>query len=235
MNVGRTHAVCAKITDRVSLSCIGLLILFAACPDVAADQNPIQVLAPNGGETFRIGDTITILYEANPYAVNSVNILISPDAGITWLEVSDRSFNPVDVEWQQYPWVIPPELPGEDGAAPVSLASAQALVKVKHYNNADVYDVSDDVFAILPASSAIREGFVRRAGGTGVAYAELFDLSGARVASAHMRTGNENELIGNLNTRMPVSRSHGVYVLRVYVNGAMSVRQVGHAYSDWRH
>jgi hypothetical protein len=94
-------------------SLCGLYLLFAACDsvptkteDVVSPETPMILIAPNGGETYKIGDSLTIKWRANPDSAKGMLINISFDAGRTYYPINDNQSIGVgggrdtSVQWQ---------------------------------------------------------------------------------------------------------------------------------------
>jgi hypothetical protein len=109
----------------------------------------VSVQSPNGGETFRVGDTLSVRWTADPL-ITSVGIELSVDSGAHWLPLTrTRSVAPGDADWANFKWVIP------DSLDSVSLASNKAKVLVYDYFGAD-RDRSDSVFTIVALPGGVR-------------------------------------------------------------------------------
>ncbi|TET45458.1 hypothetical protein E3J62_07530 [candidate division TA06 bacterium] len=102
---------------------------------IADSTNPsIQVISPNGGEVWGVGDEDTIRWVASDvFGVDSVNIYYSTNNGGSWFVVSRDEPND-----SSYVWTIP------------DMPSDSCLVRIRAYdpNNHMGTDVSDDMFAI---------------------------------------------------------------------------------------
>src|SRR6185436_4242618 len=110
---------------------------------------PVSVLSPNGGESFSVGDTLVVKWEADAL-VTSVGIQVSVDSGAKWLPLTrTRSVAPSDADWGDFKWVIPDSLDG------VPMASGKVLVSVYDYFGAD-RDRSDSAFTIATAAVAVK-------------------------------------------------------------------------------
>ena len=85
----------------------------AAPVDIVDPNAEISILAPKGGETFSIGDTLWVKWKLvgkGVDEVNAVNIQLSPDSGKTWIELFAKSIPLGDAKWGNAPWKILPEL-----------------------------------------------------------------------------------------------------------------------------
>ena len=96
----------------------------------------LELTAPNGGESFTVGDTATIRWQGS--GVNTVNLFYSTNNGQNWIEIAtflnfaDKYFN----------WIIP------------DINSAEVLVLIVDADNNSLTDQSDGVFSVSPSSSA---------------------------------------------------------------------------------
>lgn len=116
----------------------------------------VDVKAPNGSETFLVGDTLSVRWQADPL-VTSVGIQISVDSGAHWLPLTrTRSVAPGDADWGDFKWVIP------DSLDSVPMPTAKAMVSVYDYFGAD-RDRSDAVFSIGARSNSVRRALLAAA------------------------------------------------------------------------
>ncbi len=97
----------------------------------------LEILSPNGGESFLAGDTTSIEWSAS--AVNNVNIFFSSDNGANWSEVI--SFYPAGTG--QYVWSVP------------EVSSSECLVLIEDSDNAAIQDMSNGVFSVSPAAGVV--------------------------------------------------------------------------------
>ena len=91
------------------------------------------VIAPNGGEVWRVGETRTISWQVPPDAVD-VLIELSTNGGATWSAVAT-----VPATSTQYAWTVPSISSQDIALAVVRVSVAEAL---------DHFDVSDAPFTI---------------------------------------------------------------------------------------
>jgi len=131
---------------------VSALLLAAALLPVGAQTVGLTVLAPNGGETFHVGDTMHVRWSADTSRVGAVNIELSFDAGSTWnLLTSSHSVFVTDSTWGDYRWVVPESLATVSGM--VSTLSAECLVRVWNYVGHSPQDESNTVFTIAAVSA----------------------------------------------------------------------------------
>jgi hypothetical protein len=102
-----------------------LLLLVSLIPSVAAstpnDSQKILLTYPNNGESFHVGDTVTVQWNCTT-DIPAVDIEFSPDTGKTWIFVNLSSIMYDDaVSWRHYQWIIPDTIssamagmPGQD-------------------------------------------------------------------------------------------------------------------------
>ena len=97
----------------------------------------MQVLAPNGGEVWRIGTTQQILWNSSGLTGN-VNIDLSRNGGTSWESLFSNSAN--------------------DGSEPWTVAGAPtpvALVRVSSVTNPAIRDSSNNIFSIIQPSLTV--------------------------------------------------------------------------------
>lgn len=98
--------------------------------DVNANQ-ALQVLSPNGGETYAVGSTQQIFWNAND--ISNVRLEYTTNNGSSWTMISANEAGNRGV----YQWVVPPTV----GA----LARVRVLDVLNQFN---VFDISDNTFVI---------------------------------------------------------------------------------------
>ncbi len=127
-------------------------IALAAALAVQAQQ-PITVLEPNGGETYALGDTMHIRWDADQ-STPLVMLEMSMDSGESWYGVYTSGI-PVDTSiWGDYPWVVTDSLP--DAYENVSTVSSRCLVRVRNYVDQVTNDISDGVFTVLAEHATVQ-------------------------------------------------------------------------------
>jgi len=172
-------------------------------PDLTEPNASIlHVIAPNGGDSLTVGDTVLVRWTAIPNRVDGVVLEVSPDAGESWGEIAPRAIYFSDSAWGRYPWIVPSSL-GE-----LSLLSARCLMQARGYNN-PCADITDDFFEISPPSQvglrthetccrklavrAAAEG-IRVSLPAGVHTIDVYSVHGRRLHKA-VRTGPSTALI----------------------------------------
>jgi hypothetical protein len=91
----------------------------------------IQVISPNGGESWLVGETYDINWIWGNFTGANVKLEYSTDAGANWMTIIDSTPND-----GVHPWVIP------------DTPSDSCRVKISDAEDGDPYDVSDSDFSI---------------------------------------------------------------------------------------
>lgn len=81
-------------------------------PTVDPDAH-IVLLAPSGGERFKVGQAIRVRWKTQGKGdeeVTAANIFLSPDSGQTWIGLLKGSIGREDPLWGDYAWTVPPAL-----------------------------------------------------------------------------------------------------------------------------
>jgi hypothetical protein len=140
----------------MKISAIRITLLFA-CISFAH----VTLVSPNGGETYNIGDTITISWEADE-TVEECYIKFSPDNGINKIVISGRNqiIREDNEGWGTFKWVVPPTLilcvddDSPDGCTDsvFSTSSSSCKIMIDNPYNTDpgTHDFSDHPFTINP-------------------------------------------------------------------------------------
>lgn len=124
-------------------------------------ENPIVVHMPEGGETFHSAQPLTVEYSANCTAVPSVRVLLSPNNGEDWIDITQTDNIPcgdhqtmacttlADLVFSRYP---------------DSAQLSEARVQVHNYNGAEYAEtaifllVNDDAGVIPRAPAGLSGG-----------------------------------------------------------------------------
>ena len=89
---------------------------------------------PNGGNTFYVGSSYNITWTDEYIDGNYVKLEYSSNNGASWQEIVSVTEND-----GSYSWTVPDDI------------SDECLVKVTHFNDASIFDISDNVFSINPS------------------------------------------------------------------------------------
>ncbi len=109
-----------------------------------------EVISPNGGETYHVGDTLVIQISASRSARAIMYIHVEKER--IPLPLFETAFNPYVV--RDLRWRIPPsvDMVGLEGMRTISLVSNRCLIEITDYAESwGRSDVSDGFFTILPA------------------------------------------------------------------------------------
>jgi len=108
---------------------------------------PIAVTYPNGGESLRVGETVTIRWTADLGLIPDALIQVSPDDGENWCIINEtQAVLPSQGNWGNYQWTIPDSMQSDAGK--ISLASTKCLVRVQTYSY-EYPDASDSWFTVI--------------------------------------------------------------------------------------
>lgn len=107
----------------------------------------IEIVTPNGGESYTVGQTVAITFKLNAEIIAAVVPEISIDGGKSWTSIKSRQIDKNPGGGNQtvtYNWTI-----GSEENTVTYLAS-NVECKFKIYNYADIsdFDVSNAVFTI---------------------------------------------------------------------------------------
>lgn len=97
----------------------------------------IQLIAPNGGESWEVGSQQAITWSA--LGVDFITLAYSTDNGATWSTVADH----ISSGASGYQWVVP------------NYPSNDCRVKIEASNNSTISDLSDASFQIVPPSGSL--------------------------------------------------------------------------------
>jgi hypothetical protein len=190
----------------------------------------VEVISPNGGEVFHVGDTMPVVWHALDafYQAAYASIQLEGPNDVAGLQYvilgGGNPFNPGDAEWEYQTWVIPERMPDN-----TPLAGTTARLRAHNYMN-EAEDWSDGEFTILAAQNAAWFPVPRMAG-NGVAAARMgagtlvLDLSAAGSHRVELYTAAGTLLLrregaGPARYEVPTrSMSGGLYLLRVLSAG----------------
>ncbi len=106
-------------------------------------KGTVTVIAPNGGESWKIGDTKDITWNQVPATgFGNVDIAYSLNNGAAWFPIATNTAAPCVSGFCTYSWVLDPV------ADPNIKTSTQALIRVTKNGDAAVTDQSDGNFSI---------------------------------------------------------------------------------------
>jgi hypothetical protein len=157
----------------------------------------MTVLAPNGGERFRVGQSVRIRWRMDSLGQAAL-LYISPDDGQAWFVINSlRAVFLADSNWGDYGWTIPATISGQ------SLVSTTCRVRVSEYLKTTVTDESDSAFTIDAASAAAPTPGSLAAGGlrawrardelclrsSAPGHADIFDASGRCIRALSVPAG----------------------------------------------
>ncbi|MBD3242556.1 MAG: hypothetical protein GF331_18345 [Chitinivibrionales bacterium] len=121
----------------------------------ATQQPAIVLVEPNGGETYRVGDTLHVRWQADLQRITSALLQVSFDEGETYYAINtDSAIEASGPDWGDYAWVIPDSI--IDGTSRVSTVSSNCLIMASDYQ-ITMSDVSSNTFAIVPADAAVMQ------------------------------------------------------------------------------
>lgn len=107
-----------------------------ACP---GDSTQILLMAPKGGESFQIGDSLRVkwkLCNSGYVDINAVDPMLSPDDGITWCFMKQNSIPVGSAGFGNYAWKIPDSI-GLQGEWFQLKRNAKCRIKVEQYSTSD--------------------------------------------------------------------------------------------------
>lgn len=113
------------------------------CPQINSSTECYQILYPNGGEVFHVGDTVDVLAcSKNEFCdFSQTGFLVSVDNGINWFDAGDG-----ELDGTVTTWVVPDTL--RDVFNSASVYSDHVKLKIEKYNFPQVYDITDADFTI---------------------------------------------------------------------------------------
>lgn len=114
------------------------------CPQITSGTECYQILYPNGGEVFRVGDTVDVLScSKNEFCdFSQTAFLISVDNGLNWFNANRDG----ELDSTVTTWVVPDTL--RDVFSSASIYSDHVTLKIVKYNFEQVFDITDGSFTI---------------------------------------------------------------------------------------
>lgn len=115
----------------------------------------IKVDSPNGGESYRVGDTLWTKWSVKEFAqdpLDAIDVQLSPDDGHTWVYLVTGSIRPASPRWGNLDWVIRDSVYSLSTGEGFALAgNPNCRIRVRQYSTADPMreDASDGKFTIL--------------------------------------------------------------------------------------
>ncbi len=103
---------------------------------VGVEGKQVAILEPLGGESYVVGDILTVRWSAVP-TTNGVVISMSPDGGESYYPIIDSTIVSSDPNWGTYHWEIP-----ETVGSGVSTESNNVLFRVSDYQSPSIHDVT---------------------------------------------------------------------------------------------
>ncbi|MBL8028194.1 MAG: hypothetical protein JNL74_17355 [Fibrobacteres bacterium] len=147
-----------------------LIIAFLLSASTIFAVTHVWVTYPNGGETFRVGDTITVKWDSDT-SVHENYIRITLDGGTNVFNICGQHQlirEGYQGTWGEFKWVIPAyqvisiedNSPEGSHDSIVTFVSNKCLIKIDNpYNNdqaGDSYDYSNATFTILPSLGNVK-------------------------------------------------------------------------------
>lgn len=118
---------------------IAVIASFLSCDTNGPQQEectpidvPVEIVYPRGGETFSVGDTVTIKWKAVRAVANPVSIAVFTDSGKTHTMLVDTAVvvPDGDVACMKHEWII-----GVNEVNPVDYSKGNAKIIIGKYNN----------------------------------------------------------------------------------------------------
>lgn len=195
----------------------------------AGQVDAYTITSPKNGDSYTVGDTLTIEYSANTAIVQDANFEISDNDGETWYNLMfDGSISSSDPMWGQYKFVIPATIEG------VAVGGKDWSLRVRDYDNvysaqmSGTFHVAPTTAAVAPqvqrTTQALRhdaaEGrLVVRAPLNERAVLELTGLNGTRI--------HRSTIPAAAATTIDLTRlSRGVYVVNVRTASGIITRRL---------
>jgi hypothetical protein len=111
----------------------------------------LKMISPNGGETFRIGEIIPIIYYANPESIVTPFFLISTEKKKNWKGLFSYAVWPVGMDTIYA--VLPDSIDGcidSISSCTNSTISDSCTIRIRDYMESQINDDSDSCFRVLP-------------------------------------------------------------------------------------
>jgi len=115
---------------------------------------PIVMTSPGGGETYSVGEQVSIRWVADTSNVGNVSIFFSTN-NLSWnLIHDDTGISTADPRWGNFTWTIPDILQSPSGN--ISTVAATCYIKITDYARSDILDQNEVPFAITSSSSTVK-------------------------------------------------------------------------------
>lgn len=114
-----------------------MFLMIIGCQKQPTQQNSdkfIEILKPNRGEVYRVGDTLEISWNAG--GTNLFTIYISYNSGINYTEIANNYYS------AEFRFKFKPEQ-----------SSDSCIIRIEDAENPNLFDVSDSLFSIRAARS----------------------------------------------------------------------------------
>lgn len=215
-------------------------ITYAVTLTVTAYEAPpaLELVSPNGGESFTIGETVTVAWRGNEDSLpQGVDILISTDGGKSaWSMISgSASIEPGSASWESFTWTIPETVINESTNRPMSLVSSECVLLIRDYDEGSgIQDYSDGMFTITTPPDPNRLHLKYNCGGSGtvsgwadpspfVSGGTPFDF-GAAMSIAGVDDPAPAEVYGTCRHRVKNEETGFSYVFTEVPDGSYTVR-----------
>jgi hypothetical protein len=128
----------------------------------ASFAGPVNLIGPDGGETFLVGDTLAIVWDVDHAGIGArgLTIDISLDGGLYWIVINTLGHGITEADTQiyhgtsrgTYRWQVPDSVADPNGG-PLNSVSKLCRIKIYDpYGSEEDMDVSDDNFSIASAA-----------------------------------------------------------------------------------
>jgi hypothetical protein len=130
-------------------------LFFSAC-DKSTEENAMEagpmpaltLISPNGGENYKIGDTILVKWKANPDSLVTVYVVLQYDIETFTISGETGGLDAGGGKETMFAWIIPDSLYDSFwGTMIATPASENCLVEISDYN-LNYTDRSDSPFSI---------------------------------------------------------------------------------------
>jgi len=195
-------------------------------PDTTLPTNGklVEIISPNGGEVFHVGDTMHIRWNAVDSAMTANLLSITFDYGLTWNRFDNCGhILPEDSCWEDYVWIV-----GDTSViilnSPIPSQSGSCLVRFQEVWG-EYEDMSDATFSIAAADAGAKGRSVQR--GPVFISATFSNSSVLQISSSLNRPCDiqlydmkgdrlwQGKHVYGRRCRIDVPLSRGMYVVRI--------------------